>query len=124
MKLFHGLSAFPLTPADEHGRVDTASLGVLLDRLVAAGVGSIGLLGSTGIFAYLTRAQMRRTIEAAAKQVSGRIPIIVGVGALRTDDAREFARDAQAAGADGLLLAPVSYTPLTEEEVFQHFVAV
>ena len=48
----------------------------------------------------------------------------MGIGALRTDDARDLARDAKAAGADGLLLAPVSYTPLTEEEVFQHFVAV
>jgi 4-hydroxy-tetrahydrodipicolinate synthase len=48
----------------------------------------------------------------------------VGVGALRTDDAQDLVRDAKAAGADGLLLAPVSYTPLTEAEVFQHFVAV
>jgi len=124
MPLFHGLSAFPITPADEHGRVDTASLGELLERLVAAGVDSIGLLGSTGTYAYLTRAERRRTIEAAANLVGGRVPIIVGIGALRTDDAQHLARDAEAAGANGLLLAPVSYTPLTDEEVFQHFVAV
>jgi 4-hydroxy-tetrahydrodipicolinate synthase len=37
---------------------------------------------------------------------------------------QKLARDAQAAGANGLLLAPVSYTPLTDEEVFQHFAAV
>jgi 4-hydroxy-tetrahydrodipicolinate synthase len=49
---------------------------------------------------------------------------MVGIGALRTDDAQDLARDAAAAGADGLLLAPVSYTPLTDEEVFQHFSAV
>jgi 4-hydroxy-tetrahydrodipicolinate synthase len=124
MPLFHGLSAFPLTPADPCGRVDAGALGALLDRLAAAGVDSIGLLGSTGIYAYLTRAERRRAIEAAVSQVAGRVPIIVGVGALRTDDAQDLARDAQAAGADGLLLAPVSYTPLTDEEVFQHFVAV
>lgn len=35
-----------------------------------------------------------------------------------------LARDAQEAGASGLLLAPVSYAPLTDEEVFQHFGAV
>lgn len=56
--------------------------------------------------------------------LSRRIPIIVGLGALRTDDAEDLARDAEATGASGLLLAPVSYTPLTEEEVFRHFAAV
>src|SRR3954463_6216345 len=88
------------------------------------GVDSIGLLGSTGTYAYLTRAERRRAVEAAAGCLGGRVPLIVGVGALRTDDAQDLARDAAAAGADGLLLAPVSYTPLTEEEVFQHFVSV
>lgn len=124
MSLFHGLSAFPITPADEHGHVDTEALATLLHRLVVAEVDSIGLLGSTGTYAYLTRSQRRRAVEAAVECVGGRVPIIVGIGALRTTDAQDLARDAQAAGADGLLLAPVSYTPLTNEEVFQHFAAV
>lgn len=124
MPLFHGLSAFPITPADEGGRVDTRALAALLVRLQEAGVDSVGLLGSTGTYAYLTRSERRRAVEAAAECLGGRVPIIVGVGALRTDDARDLARDAQAAGADGLLLAPVSYTPLTDEEVFRHFAAV
>jgi 4-hydroxy-tetrahydrodipicolinate synthase len=124
MPLFHGLSAFPITPADKGGRVETGALATLLRRLQEAEVDSVGLLGSTGTYAYLTRLERRRAIEAAAECVGGRIPIIVGIGALRTDDAQDLARDAQAAGADGLLLAPVSYTPLTDEEVFQHFAAV
>ncbi|HZF77448.1 MAG TPA: dihydrodipicolinate synthase family protein, partial [Acetobacteraceae bacterium] len=124
MSLFHGLSAFPITPADAAGRVDTRTLALLLDRLRAAGVDSVGLLGSTGTYAYLSRAERRRTVEAAAEAVGGRVPLIVGVGAMRTDDAVDLARDAETAGADGLLLAPVSYTPLTAEEVFHHFAAV
>ena len=124
MSIFRGLSAFPITPATESGRVDTDALSVLLRRLEEAGVASVGLLGSTGTYAYLTRAERRRAIEAAIECLGGRVPLIVGIGALRTDDAQDLARDAQAAGADGLLLAPVSYTPLTEEEVFQHFVTV
>ncbi|MBR0646117.1 dihydrodipicolinate synthase family protein [Plastoroseomonas hellenica] len=122
--MFRGLSAFPITPADPHGRVDTEGLARLVQRLAAAKVDSIGLLGSTGTYAYLTRAERRRAIEAAAGCLGGRVPLIVGIGALRTDDAQDLARDAAAAGADGLLLAPVSYTPLTEEEVYQHFAAV
>ncbi|MDJ0390258.1 dihydrodipicolinate synthase family protein [Roseomonas sp. E05] len=123
-EMFRGLSAFPLTPAAPDGRIDTDALVRLVQRLAAAEVDSVGLLGSTGTYAYLTRAERRRAIEAASGYLGGRVPLIVGVGALRTDDAQDLARDAEAAGADGLLLAPVSYTPLTEEEVFQHFVAV
>ena len=124
MQLFRGLSAFPITPADEEGRVDTDALAGLLERLRLAEMDSVGLLGSTGTYAYLSRPERRRAIEAAVACLGGRVPIIVGIGALRTDDARDLARDAQAAGANGLLLAPVSYTPLTDEEVFQHFSAV
>ncbi len=122
--LFHGLSAFPLTPADDQGRVDTDTLTGLLERLCEAGVDSIGLLGSTGVYAYLTREERRRAVAAAADCVGGRVPLIVGVGALRTDQAQALARDAEAAGADGLLMAPVSYTPLTQDEAYAHFRAV
>ncbi|MDO9712231.1 dihydrodipicolinate synthase family protein [Paracraurococcus lichenis] len=122
--MFRGLSAFPITPADARGRVDTDALATLVERLAAAAVDSIGLLGSTGTYAYLTRAERRRAVEAAVGCLGGQVPLIVGVGALRTDDAQDLARDAKAVGADGLLLAPVSYTPLTDDEVFEHSVAV
>ncbi len=121
---FHGLSAFPITPTNNEGRVDTEALGRLLDRLCNAGVDSIGLLGSTGTYAYLSRDERRRAVEAGVECVAGRVPLIVGVGALRTDHARELARDAFAARADALLMAPVSYTPLMQDEVFEHFRSV
>lgn len=124
MTLFSGLSAFSITPTDAAGRVDTAVLAGLLGRILAAGADSIGLLGSTGGYAFLARSERRRAVETAMESVGGRIPVIVGVGALRTDEAEALARDAKAAGADGLLLAPMSYTPLTEEEVFRHMASV
>jgi 4-hydroxy-tetrahydrodipicolinate synthase len=122
--VIRGLSAFPITPADEAGRVDVGALRALVRRLVEAGVDSIGLLGSTGTYAYLSRAERRRAIEAALAETGGRTPLLVGVGALRTDEAVRLAEDARAAGADAGLLAPVSYTPLTDDEVFEHFSAV
>jgi 4-hydroxy-tetrahydrodipicolinate synthase len=124
MKLFAGLSAFSITPADASGHVDTAALARLLERISAAGADSIGLLGSTGGYAFLSRHERQRAVEAAIECVGGKIPVIVGVGALRTDEAQAHACHARKAGANGLLLAPMSYTPLTEEEVFQHISAV
>ncbi|RUM97564.1 dihydrodipicolinate synthase family protein [Pseudaminobacter arsenicus] len=122
--LFRGLSAFPITPADQNGRVNVDELAVLLRRADDAGVASVGLLGSTGSYMYFSRSERRRAIEAAVDCLGRKTPVIASVGALRTDEAEALARDAQAAGADGLLLAPVSYTPLNNEEVFQHFEAV
>ena len=119
---FDGLSAFPPTPADVGGKVSEEALSRLLERIRLARADSIGLLGSTGAYAFLSRGERRRAVEIAVECVGGRVPLIVG--ALRTDEAQALARDAKEAGADGLLLAPVSYTPLTEEEVYQHFVAV
>lgn len=118
-----GLSAFPITPADADGRVDAPVLCRLIARLREATVDSIGLLGSTGTYAYLSRTERRRALNAALAEAGG-IPVLVGVGALRTDEAVRLAQDAKAAGAAAGLLAAVSYTPLTEDEVFEHVVAV
>jgi 4-hydroxy-tetrahydrodipicolinate synthase len=122
--LFQGLSAFPITPADASGKVDTEALKRLLSPLVTAQVDSIGLLGSTGTYPFLTRAERRRATDAALAETNGKVPVLVGVGALRTDDAVALAQDAKAAGATAGLLAPVSYTPLTDDEVFEHFSTV
>jgi 4-hydroxy-tetrahydrodipicolinate synthase len=122
--LVRGLFAYPITPADADGRVDAQGLRRLVRRLVDAGVDGIGLLGSTGTYAYLTRAERRRAIEAAVDEAAGALPILAGVGCLRTDEAAALAREAKAAGAAAGLLAPVSYTPLLDEEVFVHFQTV
>lgn len=124
MNIFKGLSAFPLTPIDATGNLMEGVLNVFLSRIHEAKADSVGLLGSTGGYAFLTREQRQHTVRTAAKHIAGKIPLIVGVGALRTDEAQALARDAADAGADALLLAPVSYTPLTQEEGFQHFKAV
>jgi 4-hydroxy-tetrahydrodipicolinate synthase len=56
--------------------------------------------------------------------VGGRIPVLAGIGSLRTSDVVQLGQDAKTAGVDAVLLAPVSYTPLTEHEVFTHYETV
>lgn len=114
--MFTGLSAFPLTPVtptgfDEHGFIR------ILERITFAGADSIGVLGSTGSYAYLTRSQRSR-IAGIAKSHAGNIPVMVCVGSVSTDEVLRLADDAQAAGADALLLPPVSYQTLRDDEVF------
>lgn len=124
MGLFEGLSAFPPTPADAQGHVQEGQLAALIRRIAATEADSVGLLGSTGGYAYLTPSERQRAVRVAVECLGGKRPLFVGVGALRTDDAQVLATDARKAGADGLLVAPMSYTPLTQEEVFHHMVAV
>lgn len=111
-----GLSAFPLTPL-QHGRIDESAFAQLMERLVVAGVDSICVLGSTGNYAYLDRDERRRVVELAAQHAGG-VPLIVGIAALRTSEVLALAEDAQQAGAGAVLLAPMSYQPLTADEVF------
>ncbi|SDD72789.1 4-hydroxy-tetrahydrodipicolinate synthase [Bradyrhizobium brasilense] len=119
-----GLSAFPITPSNRDGQVDVGALRALLDPLIAAKVDSVGLLGSTGSYPYFSRDERRRAVQAATALADGYTPILVGIGALRTDDAVRLAQDARDAGATAGLLAAVSYTPLTDDEVFEHFQTV
>ena len=119
-----GLCAFPLTPSDADGRVDAPALRKLVGRLCAAGVDGIGVLGSTGTYAYLSRTERRFALDAALAEAGSATPVLVGIGALRTDEAIALAQDAKAAGATAGLLAAMSYTPLTDDEVFEHVTTV
>lgn len=114
--MFTGLSAFPLTPMSERG-IQEAAFIRLIASLTAAGVDAIGALGSTGSYAYLTRAERARAAELAVAS-AGDVPVMVGIGALRTRDVLALAEDAQRAGASGVLLAPVSYQNLSDDEAF------
>ncbi|UIL50732.1 MULTISPECIES: dihydrodipicolinate synthase family protein [Pantoea] len=114
--MFSGLSAFPLTPFTAD-KPDEAAFLRLLQRLTEAKVDSLGVLGSTGSYAYLTRAQRRRITELAVAH-SEAIPVMVSIGAVSTTEVLQLAEDAQQAGAAALLLPPLGYQALREEEVF------
>lgn len=114
--MFTGLSAFPLTPFRDD-RIDEAGYAALIGRLVDAKVDSIGALGSTGSYAYLDRDERRRVAELSVTH-AGDVPVIVGIGALRTSQVQALADDAQQAGAAAVLLPPVSYQKLTDDDVF------
>ncbi|MFZ3599383.1 dihydrodipicolinate synthase family protein [Streptomyces sp. BH104] len=114
--MFRGLSAFPLTPTTDSG-IDERAFRTLVARLATAGVDSIGALGSTGGYAYLTREERARAAAVAVEAADG-VPVMVGIGALRTSQVLALAEDAQKAGASAVLLAPMTYQALTDDEVF------
>jgi 4-hydroxy-tetrahydrodipicolinate synthase len=117
--MFTGLSAFPLTPLVDD-EVDERAFVRLIERLATAGVDSITALGSTGSYAYLTPEERSRVARLAVDHAAG-TPVVIGIGALRTSQVLANAANAEKAGAAGLLLAPMTYQPLTEDDVFALF---
>ncbi|POD27038.1 dihydrodipicolinate synthase family protein [Pseudomonas syringae] len=120
--MFTGLSAFPLTPMTKQG-IDERAYRRVVERLVKARVDSIGALGSTGSYMYLNREE-RAQVARLTVQTAGTVPVVIGIGALSTRDVLLLSEDAQKAGAAGVLLAPVSYQKLTEDEVYSLYETV
>lgn len=109
--MFCGLPAFPLTPVNETG-INEKAFVTLIQRLVTAGVDSIGVLDSTGNYAYLNREERLRVLRLAVHSSEG-IPVMTSISTIRTSEVLRLAEDAQRAGASAVLLAPVSYQTLT-----------
>lgn len=120
--MFTGLSAFPLTPMNEQG-INEREFARLVDSLAEAQVDSIGVLGSTGSYAYLSPDERAR-VALISVESAGSVPVIAGIGALRTRDVLTNAENAQQAGVSGVLLAPVSYQKLTDDEVYDLYATV
>lgn len=117
--MFTGLSAFPITPLGGAG-VDSNRLSRIVEVLVSAGVDSIGALGSTGSYPYLSAGE-RAAAARAAVSAAGEVPVIIGVGALTLSEVLRNIDAAQSAGASGLLVPAMTYQPLTDEEVVTFF---
>ncbi|MEH3131997.1 MAG: dihydrodipicolinate synthase family protein [Mycolicibacterium neoaurum] len=125
MTNIHGIIAYPITPftADGSG-VDGAALATLVDRLVGTGAHAIAPTGSTGESAYLTEDEFDTVIDVTVGAVAGRVPVIVGASDLTTANTVRRARYAHQAGADALMILPVSYWKLSEREIIAHYEAV
>lgn len=122
MPEIHGIIAYPITPftADTSG-IDKDRLAALVDRLVSSGVHAIAPLGSTGELAYLDESEFDAVVDTTMAAVNGRVPVVVGVSDLTTANTIRRARYAEQAGADAVMILPVSYWKLTDREIAQHY---
>lgn len=108
---------FPLTPL-HNDRVDEQAFTDLIERLAASEVDSITALGSTGSYAFLTPEERERVARLAVEH-AGSTPVFIGVGDLRTSHVLAHIDAAERAGAAGVLVPPMTYQPLTDDDVFE-----
>lgn len=121
MNKIKGIIAYPVTPFNAQEQVDISLFKVLVERLITSGSHGIAPLGSTGVLPYLTDEEKEAITEATVQQVAGRVPIITGVSNLTTERTIHHARFAEKAGSDAVMILPMSYWKLTDDEVFIHY---
>lgn len=121
---FKGVIAYPITPFDDSENIDIPLFKKQVERLVKAGSHGIAPLGSTGVMPYLNDAEKEAITEATMQQVAGRVPTLVGVSNLTTDKTIYHAKFAEKAGATAVMVIPMSYWKLSDDEIVKHYDAI
>ncbi|QSB25345.1 dihydrodipicolinate synthase family protein [Flavobacterium sp. CLA17] len=121
---FKGIIAYPITPFDKNEKVDLLLYKQLLERLIVSGSHAVAPLGSTGVMPYLNDEEKEAITVATVEQVNGRVPILVGVSNLTTERTIYHAKSAEKAGADAVMIIPMSYWKLSDDEIVKHYDAV
>jgi 5-dehydro-4-deoxyglucarate dehydratase len=117
--LSSGLLSFPITDFDADGEFNAAGYARRLEWLAPYGASALFAAGGTGEFFSLAGDEYGRIIETAVGACEGKVPIIAGVGG-PTRQAIQMARQAQRAGAAGVLLLPHYLVQADEAGVAAH----
>jgi 4-hydroxy-tetrahydrodipicolinate synthase len=101
---FRGISAVAITPFAEGGsEVDIAGVEETVDFLVSERVDVVVACGNTAEYYSLSETEARTVVDASARALDGRAPLIVGVGGAPAA-ARRATEHAAEAGADGVMV--------------------
>ncbi len=117
---FSGCMVALVTPF-KGNKVDWKSLEGLVEFHIENGIHGIVPCGTTGESATLTHQEHNEVVEAVVKYVKKRVAVIAGTGSNSTQEAIDFTRSAEKAGADGALMISPYYNRPTQEGIYQHF---
>ncbi|HEY0685351.1 MAG TPA: dihydrodipicolinate synthase family protein [Steroidobacter sp.] len=101
--------------------IDVADTQRVVDNLIKDGVHGIIAMGTVGENNSLDGDEKRTLLRAVVETVAGRVPVVTGVSEFDTRRAVAYAKDAQKAGADGLMVLPAMVYVPTGEELTFHF---
>ena len=121
-KNFRGSHTVLATPFTADGlAIDTAALRRLVDWQIESGSHGLIPLGSTGEFLSVSDDERRQVVETVVEAANGRVPVLIGTADEWTDKAVRYSVEAQAIGAEGLMVISPYYSSPTEDELFEHF---
>ena len=121
---FEGIYTPVITPYHNDFSLNQDALEATLNRLIEAGVNGLIVAGTTGEYYAQTTEERIEMMAIAQEIIAGRRPMIVGTGAIRTEDSILYAKAAKKAGADALLIATPPYAYPTGREIALHALAI
>jgi 4-hydroxy-tetrahydrodipicolinate synthase len=124
MRHFRGTFTVMVTPFDAAGEVDAAALAAFTRWQIDQGIHGLIPLGSTGEFLSLSQDERRLVAQTVIETAAGRVPVLIGTGAEDTREVVRASREAEALGADGVMIIPPFYSTPTEDELYHHYKTV
>jgi 4-hydroxy-tetrahydrodipicolinate synthase len=121
---FEGIYTPVVTPYHDDHSLNEPALAAVIEHLISAGVNGLIVAGTTGEYYAQTMDERVDMMARARDLIAGRVPMIVGTGAIRTEDSVALALAAKDAGADALLIATPPYAYPTGREIALHALAI
>ena len=118
--IFTGSGVAIVTPFNRE-TVDLSVLGRLLDFQLENRTDAIIVCGTTGEASTMTYRERMKTIEFCVEHIAGRVPVIAGSGSNSTEVAIALSKDAERAGADGLLVVTPYYNKASQAGLIRHY---
>ena len=121
MAIFKGAGVAIVTPMKDNQDVNYDKLEELINIQIAEGTDAIIIAGTTGESSTLTMEEHKDVIKAAVEFTKGRIPVVAGTGSNCTRTAIQLSQEAEAVGADGLLIVTPYYNKATQQGLISHY---
>ena len=121
---FEGIYTPIVTPYHDDYSCNEEVLAQTVEHLIQSGVHGIIVAGSTGEYYAQTMEERIGMMARCRDLIGGRVPMIVGTGAIRTEDSIAYALAAKEHGADALLVATPPYAYPTGREIALHALAI
>ena len=121
---FTGAAVAIVTPMNENGSVNFAKFAEIIDAQIAAGTDAIVVCGTTGEGSTLSIEEHEAVMKFCIDKVAKRVPVIAGTGSNDTAFSVRLSKEAEAYGADALLLITPYYNKTSQKGLIAHFGAV
>jgi 4-hydroxy-tetrahydrodipicolinate synthase len=121
MAIFKGAGVAIVTPMKDNEEVNYEKLEELINWQIDEGTDAIIIAGTTGESSTLSMEEHKEVIEAAVRFTNHRVPVVAGTGSNCTRTAIQLSKEAEEAGADGLLIVTPYYNKATQAGLIQHY---
>ncbi len=124
MSIFTGSAVAIITPFNADGSINYDAFKNMVETQIAAGTSAIAVACTTGEASTIDDAEQIKLIKYCVDIVNKRVPVIAGAGSNDTAHAVELSKQAEAAGADALLVVTPYYNKCTQKGLIKHYTTI